>query len=156
MPTTCTHAILGTAARRLRPCSTSSCAQPMRGIAVELGKISQQHKGQAQTGVRRGIRPGIAIKFCSSCGVLAATLPVPELFRTSKGTHLPELGTDLVAALASLDVDNLPHGCCCFKACGDCCSSGLDVHTKRPVNHPLRRAPAKRQRRGRPRGVILI
>ena len=26
--------------------------------------------------------------------------------------HLPELGTDLVAALAGLDVHELAHGCC--------------------------------------------
>ena len=34
------------------------------------------------------------------------------------GDDLPELGADLVAALASLDVDDLAHGClvvCCWK-----------------------------------------
>ena len=37
------------------------------------------------------------------------------------GDNLPELGADLVAALAALDVDDLAHGClrkCCFKTCG--------------------------------------
>lgn len=30
--------------------------------------------------------------------------------------YLPELGTDLVAALATLDVNNLPHVCCPVEA----------------------------------------
>jgi hypothetical protein len=34
------------------------------------------------------------------------------------GDNLPELGTDLVAALASLDVDDLAHACELLVCCG--------------------------------------
>lgn len=37
---------------------------------------------------------------------------------TSGATHLPELGTNLVAALASLDVDNLTHSSAAFEEDG--------------------------------------
>ena len=35
----------------------------------------------------------------------------PEDLTVLIGDNLPELGTDLVAALASLDMDDLAHGC---------------------------------------------
>lgn len=47
--------------------------------------------------------------------LLAGSMQASQTNRNNGTTHLPELGTDLVAALASLDVDNLTHGCLCFR-----------------------------------------
>jgi hypothetical protein len=45
------------------------------------------------------------VKLCRTAQSSASMLTVLV------GDDLPELGTDLVAALASLDVDDLAHGC---------------------------------------------
>ena len=49
-----------------------------------------------------------AVAGFSSC---AASGQRPAKKQDSKMVHLPELCSNLISALASLDVHNLPHGC---------------------------------------------
>ena len=57
-----------------------------------------REKGQVRLGTSGAGRPG-----------RGAAPRAPEAHATRSKTHLPELGTDLVAALATLDVDDLAH-----------------------------------------------
>jgi hypothetical protein len=50
--------------------------------------------------------------------LLGEAKPGLETSPNKPPTHLPELGTDLVAALASLNVNNLTHVCLCFREFG--------------------------------------